>query len=134
MHLILCLDDRDGMLFAGRRQSMDRLLRARILAMIGEHKLWMNRYSAGQFTETTDAICVDEDFLNKAGDEDFCFVENSDISQYAAAAHKLIIYRWNRVYPSDVRFSAQLLSQRQRVSTAEFPGSSHERITEEVYV
>ena len=133
MHLILCLDDRNGMLFAGRRQSKDRSLRQRILQVTGQSNLWMNGYSAKQFEETSSAICVDEDFLNIAGEDDYCFVENSDITKYLPSAHKLIIYRWNRVYPSDVRFPAQALESRKKISSADFPGSSHESITEEVY-
>lgn len=133
MHLIVCLDDRNGMLFGGKRQSMDLLLRQRILQIVGNNKLWMNDYSARQFTESSDAICVCADFLSKAGENDYCFVENADFISCLPKTRKLIIYRWNRVYPSDVKFPAEELSARQKVSVFEFPGHSHDRITEEVY-
>ena len=49
MHLIVCVDDRMGMGFAGRRQSMDRVLREDLLALTRGAALWMAPYSAGQF-------------------------------------------------------------------------------------
>ena len=49
MRLIVCLDDRDGMTFLGRRQSQDALLRQDMLAYVDGHELWMNSYSAAQF-------------------------------------------------------------------------------------
>ena len=36
MILALCVDDKNGMAFNGRRQSMDRLLRADLLTAAGE--------------------------------------------------------------------------------------------------
>ena len=65
MILIACVDDNLGMLFNNRRQSMDRVLRARLLELCGAHKLWMNAYSRGQFDETFEGITVDEDFMAK---------------------------------------------------------------------
>ena len=40
MNLILCVDEGGGMSFFGRRQSMDRVLRQKALALAGEGKLW----------------------------------------------------------------------------------------------
>ena len=47
MHILVCLDNRNGMLFAGRRQSMDSAVRSRILQLAGENRLWIN---AGMLT------------------------------------------------------------------------------------
>ena len=79
MILIACVDDNLGMLFNNRRQSMDRILRARLLKLCGTHKLWMNAYSRGQFDETAEGITVDEDFMAKAGSDDYCFAENISV-------------------------------------------------------
>jgi len=44
------------------------------------------------------------------------------------------LFRWNRIYPSDVKFPIKLdQGQWHRVSTEDFLGSSHEKITMEVY-
>lgn len=133
MHLIVCLDDWNGMSFAGRRQSMDRLLRARILETVGEGKIWMNGYSARQFEKLSENIIVDECFLKKACPDDYCFAENEDVVGYLDKIRTVIIYRWGRVYPSDMTFPVQILSARRKVSAIDFSGYSHDKITEEVY-
>ena len=122
------------MLFNNRRQSKDSALRARLLELVGSGVVWMNPYSAGQFAEVSDAICVDDDFLAKANNGEYCFVENTDISSCADAVEQLIVFRWNRCYPADMKFPLELFSNRwQLVSRADFAGNSHERITQEVY-
>ena len=81
MILIVCVDDHNGMMFNHRRQSQDRILRADILELTGGKKLWMNAYSKKQFAESDTArIRVNETFLDAAGDGEFCFVENADVS------------------------------------------------------
>lgn len=134
MKLIVCLDDRNGMLFNDRRQSKDRILRQKILGLVGENKLWMNGYSARQFSQDAGNIIVDEDFLERAACEDYCFVENTDIAPYAARIDTVVIYRWNRVYPSNVKFPTEIFEGRwERMESCDFSGSSHEKITQEVY-
>ena len=49
MIIVICADDKNGMMFNGRRQSQDRILREKILADAGNSKIWMNAYSAKQF-------------------------------------------------------------------------------------
>ena len=81
MILIVCVDDHNGMMFNHRRQSQDRVLRADILELTDGKKLWMNAYSRKQFAESdAERIMVDETFLDAAGDGEFCFVENADVS------------------------------------------------------
>lgn len=134
MTLIVCVDDRFGMLFNRRRQSKDQALRADMLELTKNHKLWMNGYSASQFAENAGNICVHEAFLEQADPKDYCFVENADIAQYAPVASSVILYRWNRVYPADLRFPAELFADRWHLeSRVDFPGTSHETITREVY-
>lgn len=134
MNIIVCLDDRDGLLFNGRRQSKDSLLRRRVQQIVGEGKLWMNSYSIRQFDERLCDICVDDAFLQKAGEGDYCFLETADVANCLDRVESVIIYRWNRTYPSDVKFPiAELLQNRHLTSRFEFPGSSHKMITEEVY-
>lgn len=134
MKIIVCLDDKNGMMFANRRQSMDRLLRQDLLKMTQGSNLWMSPYSASQFAEEASNILVDPDFLRKAEAEDWCFVEDAQLDQAEGIA-KIAIYRWNRVYPSDKKFPIDRFCCDWKLeSTKDFPGSSHERITLEVYV
>lgn len=135
MKLIVCLDDQNGMLFNGRRLSKDSCLRERLLEVIKDDELWMNHYSAAQFTKSCDACKVDEGFLEKAGQDAYCFVENADVSAYARRVQELIVYRWNRIYPADTVFPFDTMFQNwKKVSSFDFPGSSHEMLTEEVYM
>lgn len=133
MILIACVDDNLGMLFNNRRQSMDSVLRGRILTMCAGKKLWMNAYSCGQFDENFEGITVDEDFMAKADSDDYCFAENISVKPYEKEMQKIILYRWNRVYPADLYFDIDLKNWHIKESN-DFAGSSHDKITEEVYV
>lgn len=131
MKVIVCIDDNNGMMFNNRRQSKDELLRKRI--MENNDKLFMNEYSYGQFEETGGAITVCEDFLDRAGSDDACFVENCGLSGYADKISRVTVYRWNRSYPFDTVLDLDL-SAFSLESSYDFAGNSHEKITEEVYV
>ena len=133
MRIIVCLDNHGGMLFNRRRQSKDSALRQHMLQMVAGGKLWMNGYSASQFSPEDD-LCADEAFLEKAGPQDYCFVENEDISAYVSRVEQVIVYRWNRDYPRDMIFPETLVSSKWKlVSREDFPGNSHEKLTQEVY-
>lgn len=132
MILVVCLDDKGGMMFNKRRQSKDAVVRDRILELTDGKKLWMNEYSLKQF-ENAGNIACDESFLDKASEGEYCFVEDKSLAAYEKKAEKIIIYKWNRVYPSDMKLDIDL-SDRKLESIHEFAGRSHEKITEEVYI
>ncbi len=133
MKLIVCLDDQNGILFNGRRLSMDSCLRKRILEVTQDSTLWMNQYSARQFANIDSRIQVEDAFLQRAPMGAYCFLENADVSTCKALVEELIVYRWNRLYPSDTAFPLQLFCGWKKVSSFDFLGSSHEKLTEEVY-
>lgn len=133
MNIIVCLDDKNGMMFNRRRQSADRILRARMLDLVGDGVLWMNAYSAQQFSEKA-RILVNADFTQHAADQDYCFVENADDLPPASCIHRLIVYRWNCVYPADVHFpEAYFQGGITCICRTDFEGNSHKKITEEIY-
>jgi hypothetical protein len=134
MKIALCLDDRNGMSFAGRRQSMDEILRQDLLLLVKGHRLWMSPYSAAQFDSLPENVQVDGACLEKAGQEDWCFVEDGDVLSVQDRVTQFAIYRWNRHYPSDRKFPLEVFQDRWKLeSCREFPGKSHENITLEVY-
>lgn len=134
MIAIICLDDKNGYLFNKRRQSQDRILRAKLIEMAGDSKLWMNAYSQKQFeNEMSPVIEVDEEFAYKAGEGEYCFFENVSLEDYLDRTEKILVVKWNRVYPSDRKFDISSTSFRLERSE-EFQGSSHEKITIEEYV
>lgn len=134
MKLIVCLDDRNGMAFHHRRQSKDCVLRDRIIQLVGENTLRMNRYTQRQFTVEPNNVYVGDDFLRSAAEEDFCFAETEDLTPYIADASEVVIFRWNRHYPADLYFPIDLLqSGFKKISESKFAGNSHEMITQEVF-
>ena len=134
MRLIVCVEDGGGMSFFGRRLSTDRVLLQRILALTEEQPIWMNAYSAGQFAQPADKIRVAEDCLERVGADEWCFAETQDLTPFAGRVNMLVLYRWNRRYPSDRKLPQKLLCRfGEPSSSREFAGFSHERITEEVY-
>lgn len=130
MILIVCLDDQNGMAFNHRRQSRDRVLIDRIESLAVGGKLWMAPYSQKLFT--SENIVASTDYLSEAGVGDYCFAELDDVKPYEEQIQKAIVFRWNRHYPSDLKFGINLSNWR-LVASEEFPGSSHEKITMEVY-
>ena len=133
MNLFLCLDDKNGMLFNHRRQSMDRILREDMLAYTEHKVLWMSPYTAGQFAELPTHVRIADDPIGAAGEGAYCFVERNDWTKAADQIQDVIVYRWNRVYPAGVRFPQSELDRRRLINTVEFVGSSHDRITREIY-
>ena len=130
---IVCVDDRDGMLFNHRRLSQDRRLREYICELAGTGRLWMNEYSRGQFAPDA-SVCIDRNFLSLAEEGEFCFVEDQDLFPYRDRLEKLILFCWNRSYPADFFFDRRVLDGKKRIFFEEFQGYSHEKITREDYV
>ena len=96
--------------------------------------LYLNAYSAEQFKGTDIPLSVADDFLNKAGRGEYCFVENEKLSGVKKDIEKFVIFRWNRKYPND--FVLDILPKQCGivcVHTGEFAGNSHERITMEIW-
>jgi hypothetical protein len=90
----------------------------------------MNHYSAKQFTENAPQINVDDNFLGEAAPGEYCFVEDASIQPYCQWVEKVIIFKWNRVYPSDQKFDFSLLDWSGTI-ISEFAGRSHDKITVE---
>ena len=131
MKLIFCLDDRGGMMFNKRRQSQDRELRKRILDTLDGKSLVMSPYSAKQFVEGGN-ILISNTPQNENTDGIY-FVE--DLPFFLRGVDEITIYKWNRLYPSDVKFDTDLTQNGFVLSNVfEFEGSSHEKITEEKYI
>ena len=139
MVVYIALDDKNGMMFNKRRQSQDRIMRENMLKFCADSKLWIAEYSRKLFLpqdggEFPSNIIVDNDFLSKAGANDHCFVENDNLSQWMDKIDSLVIYKWNRMYPSDFRFDSSVLNEQfKKFSVTEFTGSSHDKITREVW-
>ena len=132
--MIVAVDDNNGMMFNCRRQSSDSVLRQHILDISSKSLLWMNPYTYKQFDGAPAHVKVSDAFLSKAGKGEYCFVENESIASISDKLEALIIYRWNRVYPSDLRLDFLPWGNGMHCTlTEEFKGHSHDKITMEVW-
>ena len=120
MKVIVCLDDKNGMLFGNRRQSRDRIVIEDICKMTDV--LSIHTFSEKLFSEVTLQLNVKDDF----------FVENQPLIGYEDKIEEIVVYGWNRVYPSDKQFDISLVNWKV-VSEEEFAGYSHEKITKRIY-
>lgn len=132
MTIVICLDEQRGMMFNGRRQSRDRVLIADLVAYADGRRIVLSPYSAPLFENTGAALLVSDKPCDAAADGDVCFLELPPEKAALRRARRLIIYRWNKRYPADVRLDADLSAFRLLETTA-FEGTSHEKITREVF-
>ena len=132
MKVIVCVDDRGGMMFNKRRLSRDREVIKDILSGLVGEKLCMDRYSASLFEEAGEMILVDEEFLAYAEKNEVCFVEDKALTPYIDRIDTVTVYRWNRCYPADFYLDLEL-DKWKKVHVSEFGGNSHEKITKEIY-
>lgn len=129
MNVIICVDNNMGVAFNNRRQSRDRCLNEKIiLKIIG--KLKVEAYSESLFP--SDKIIVVKNVLKDTGTGEWCFSEKRSLKGFENKIEQLMICRWNRVYPANVHLDIDLNGW-QLLSAEEFGGSSHEKITMEVW-
>lgn len=134
MKIIVCLDDKGGMLFNNRRQSRDRELNADVIAMTRNSRLCIEPYSMLLFEGSEANILCERDFLDMADESDYCFVENRALAPYADRIDEIVVYHWNRRYPTDMFFDIDLQKEGfELISTDEFKGYSHDKITKEIF-
>ena len=127
MILAICVDNRMGISFMGKRLSKDRGLREKLLTLSGG-KLRMSVYSGKQFGP---GVYMAADYLSGAAEGDWVFAENAEYLDHADQIAQIVLFKWNRDYPADVYFSFP--GDWTLVSSEDFPGNSHETITMEVY-
>jgi hypothetical protein len=134
MTLIVCLDDRLGMMFNRRRQSRDRVLIDELMTHVGKRRLVISPYSAPLFPNADSApnLIVSDAPWSEAKEDDVVFAEDIDPVAAWDRLTEVVIYRWNRAYPADRHFKGDLTKLR-LCETKEFVGSSHEKITKEVW-
>ena len=127
MTLYICLDDRNGLKFNKRRQSRDAALLEDIRSQLTGNLL------IDAFSEKLMQQAEIPYVLPPESAEDF-FAEDIPSDEILGKTSKLVIYRWNRHYPSDVRWEPDLTGMGFSLrETTEFAGTSHEKITREVY-
>lgn len=127
LKVAICLDDGGGMLFAGRRQSRDRVL-IEELSSTSSGKIYITEFSSFIFRDHASKITISDNPFESAPDGATLFIENLNIAPYEELIDEIILYKWNSSYPTDKRIDIDL--QKYRVlAKKEFKGSSHDKIT-----
>jgi len=135
MTVFVCTEKLGGMVFNGRRVSRDSEMIKDMLREVGGGVLYVAEFSE-KLLSAEDGVEVCRDPLTKAARRGgFCFIEDRGLGKLAKKVDRLIIYNWNRDYPFDMKFDTDPVAVGLRLEgTTEFPGTSHEVITKEVYV
>ena len=127
------VDDKMGIAFNKRRQSRDKLL-IEDLCKNTEGVIYVTSYSAPLFEDFSDRIKIVDDPISDCPEGGCCFLELTQISDHVNSISKLIIYRWNKVYPSDKKLGIDMNEYDMRlISSYDFTGKSHDKITKEIY-
>ena len=124
MTVILWAGKNGEMMFNRRRCSRDREVIGDILTMYDVSRICVSAYSSSLF----EGARVISDLSDAEG---VLFLEDFSLLSALERAEKLIVYRFDRVYPADVRL--EIPQDFRLVESKEFAGSSHEKITREVY-
>ena len=128
MKLIICVDNNNGILFNGRRVSKDKNVISDIQEMIRGSNLICSQYSSEIFYESgIENLIVCDKEINELIEDGYYFAENI-LPNNILKFEEIIIYKWNREYPSDLKFEFDLKDYFE-INNVDFVGNSHERIT-----
>jgi len=161
MKVIICLDERGGRLFNGRRQASDRNVLRDMMRETGvlkkdgslltpeqaaeQHRLLLISPFSEKLFEESDwsaYVRVLEDPLKEAeaaasagkqGTEPVVFVEDEDLAAHVGSMDHLLIYRWKRVYPYDSLLEISLDDFKLQ-KESRLAGFSHDMVYKELYV
>ena len=134
MTVFLCIDDRGGMTFMKRRLSRDKIMIEDLSKEVGEGILYISDFSEALFSDSELSVMSVSNPLASAGKDDFAFIEDIPISNAIDRIDTLIIYKWNRKYPYDFALDIDPLNCGfSLLSSCDFKGNSHDKITKEIY-
>lgn len=123
----LCVDDKGGMTFLGRRQSSDRNL-IDDLVRYCKGDIYVNSFSEPLFIGQDERVKVVDNPLEDAPSGSVCFIENLPLAGHSESIEAIILYKWNRVYPSDKKVDIAFSDYRV-TEFSQVRGSSHDVIT-----
>lgn len=133
MKLVVMIDEKGGMAFNKRRLTRDIVQRNFLNQLLEDKRLWMSPYSEKLFLPDLSLVDVhtDPEYLSMAEKNDYVLLELDPVPEDTEDISEILLFNWNRSYPSDVVFS--LPEGLELVETQEFKGSSHDNVTLEVY-
>lgn len=124
MKCFVCIDENLGLSFNNRRLSRDKNV---LLDMILDNeKIYMSEYSKKLFLSYGLEKFISEDIC------DSCFFEKDIDYEKFNKFKTVVIYNWNRHYPSDGKLKFDF-NKYKVINILEFKGTSHEIITRTTY-
>lgn len=130
MKVIACIDNNNGIAFNNRRLSSDSTVIGRIAYIIGNDRLLAKDISLRILADANlDIHDVDNAEIR---DNDWVFIDTeqySFIKEDCSNIDTLVLFLWNRDYPSDTKLTLDL-SKMNQYSQLEYKGNSHDKITE----
>ncbi len=123
----ICLDNKGGMTFLGKRQSRDRVL-IEDLVKSTDGEIYISDFSSVLFAPYGGRYRVVDNPLTDTPDGAVSFIENLPLSEALPHIDRIIMYKWNRVYPSDKKIDIRF-DDFKVISESEFVGSSHGKIS-----
>ena len=136
MKVIICVDDRGGVSYHGRRLSQDRLQRIDVIQRFASHGFCMKKETADLYHQI-DKRCyqVIPAWKQVLSSDRWWVSEDIEFLQWLDQLEELVIYRWNRLYPSDKKLLLSLpVADWRCILHDSFVGSSHAKIDVEHYV
>lgn len=132
MTVIFFLDDNKGMLFNNKRLSRDEEVLNDIRTyLVGE--LHITGFSEKYLASSGLPYKVIDGF-DSLDNDNYYLIENISVKDHLEKINRIIIYWWNRVYPSDIRLDFDPSDYGfNSKSIYEFTGKSHEKITREIF-
>lgn len=132
MKTIVCIDDKFGISFDGKRQSRDRMLIENLMEFTGDSRLIITPESAPLFDVFK--VEINDAPFDVAQADDFVFCEAGGLLAHLDRINEVVIYKWNRTYPRDVLLDLLPWEHGFKlIECVDFVGSSHKKITREVY-
>ena len=134
MTVFICTDDRGGMMFNKRRQSRDKQVIEDAVRTADDGVIYISAYSEPLFAESEASVIAVTNPLDSAGDDGYAFIEDLHLGKYADKITRLVVYRWNRLYPSDFSLDVKPSEIGLKLKNKrDFTGTSHDKITREEY-
>ena len=132
MTVIFFLDDKKGMLFNNRRLSRDEEVLNDIRTYL-QGELYITGFSEKYLAASGLPYKVIP-ALDNFNNDNYYLIENVSVKEHIDKIDRIIIYWWNRTYPSDMRLDFEPADYGfKSKSIYEFAGKSHEKITREIF-
>ena len=130
---IFTLDDRNATRLMNKRQSRDVTVANKIMLLAGAEPIYIKKKSESFFLNTDFLpTFIYFESLNEIPDNAYVFFEEPLSKDELRSAGKIVVFRWNRIYPSTNADRIDL-NGFTKVKYDDFEGSSHDNITTEVY-